>query len=68
MQPSDSTELPVQFGREMPRDQYDDALRTILSLSDRPRTPDTLTEQQLLIGIWHLLLDIRDRLPSPSSS
>lgn len=61
MQPDETTASALKYKSQMGRRRYGGHLRTILA-DDNPQR----REEQLLIGIWQLLLDIRDRLPEPA--
>jgi hypothetical protein len=66
MPPDEPVHLTVLYERHMPRQRDDEALEAILAMTAAASSPDAVAERQLLIGIWQLLLDIRDRLPPPS--
>jgi hypothetical protein len=61
MQADETRERSFRYKSQMQRKRYAGHLRAILADDDQPRR-----EEQLLVGIWQLLLDIRDRLPAPS--
>ena len=60
MHPDETKERAFRYKSQMARKRYSSHLRAILEDDDQPRR-----EEQLLVGIWQLLLDIRDRLPEP---